>query len=374
MLSKFDDYPIHQTPEPIAHPATSDRNAYDRYWFNGYAPDGEFYFGVGMAIYPHRRILDGAFSIVHDGEQHAFHVSRRAPREPSDTAAGPYRVEVLEPMRRVRVVLEPNATGIECDLVFSARTACIEEGRQTLRRDERVIMDSTRFAQLGRWQGEIRYAGRTIPVDGSRVLGTKDRSWGVRPVGEPEVGGAPSASVPQVFFLWAPIHWEDRGTHFGLFEEADGHRWHQGGAIVPVYASPDAIPGTEDPAIEVVPNLDYRLKYQKGTRRMAEAELIRARRGGEPLRISLEPLLCHQMKGLGYLNPRWGHGVWKGELEIGGEAWKCDDLDPLALENLHVQQVVRARQGDREGVGVLEQLCLGAHAPSGFREMLDGAA
>src|SRR2546425_1194423 len=37
MLTKFDDYAIHQTPEPIAHPASSDRNVYDRYWFNGYA-------------------------------------------------------------------------------------------------------------------------------------------------------------------------------------------------------------------------------------------------------------------------------------------------------------------------------------------------
>ena len=50
MLSKFDDYPIHQTPEPVAVPATTDRNAYDRYWFNGYAGDGEFYFGIGAAL------------------------------------------------------------------------------------------------------------------------------------------------------------------------------------------------------------------------------------------------------------------------------------------------------------------------------------
>src|SRR5262249_48254342 len=34
VLSKFDDYPIHQTSQPIAVPATGDRNAYDRYWFN----------------------------------------------------------------------------------------------------------------------------------------------------------------------------------------------------------------------------------------------------------------------------------------------------------------------------------------------------
>ncbi len=35
MLSRFDDYPIHQTPEPVAHRASSDPNAYDRSGFNG---------------------------------------------------------------------------------------------------------------------------------------------------------------------------------------------------------------------------------------------------------------------------------------------------------------------------------------------------
>ena len=57
-LSRFDDYPIHQTPEPVAVPSTSDRNFYDRYWFNGYDRDGEFYFGVGLGFYPHRGIVD----------------------------------------------------------------------------------------------------------------------------------------------------------------------------------------------------------------------------------------------------------------------------------------------------------------------------
>ena len=35
-LSKGDDYPIHQTPEPVAYAGT-DRNFYDRYFFNGYS-------------------------------------------------------------------------------------------------------------------------------------------------------------------------------------------------------------------------------------------------------------------------------------------------------------------------------------------------
>ena len=89
------------------------------------------------------------------------------------------------------VVLGPNETGIECDLVFEARTACIDEGRQTMWHEDRIVMDSTRFAQLGRWRGQVAYAGTRVEVDPSRVFGTKDRSWGLRPVGEPQVGGAP---------------------------------------------------------------------------------------------------------------------------------------------------------------------------------------
>ena len=51
MLTKGDDYPIHQTPEPIAY-AGSDRNFYDRYFFNGYSPDGAEFVAVAFGVYP----------------------------------------------------------------------------------------------------------------------------------------------------------------------------------------------------------------------------------------------------------------------------------------------------------------------------------
>jgi hypothetical protein len=374
MLSRVDDYPIHQTPEPIAQAASSDRNVYDRYWFNGYARDGEFYFGVGLGYYPNRRIMDCAFSIARGGEQHAFHASRRAPDEPSETRVGPFRIEVIEPMRRLRVVLDPNETGIHCDLLFEARSACVEEGRQTLHRDGRLLMDSTRFAQFGRWRGRLGYAGQELEFDAARVPGTKDRSWGIRPVGEPEMGGAPSRALPQIFFLWAPIHWEDRCTHFLVFEDETGHAWHRDAMIVPAYASADRIPGVEDPGVERMAGVEHRLRYEKGTRRAAAAELTLVARSGERHEMQLEPLLRFQMKGLGYTHPEWSHGCWKGELALGGEAWKNDAIDPLGYENQHIQQVMRARMGGREGIGVMEQLCFGPHATYGFKELLDGAA
>ena len=46
MVSSWDDYPVHQTSEYIAHTATSDRNFYDRYYFNMFDTAGAY-----MAIF-----------------------------------------------------------------------------------------------------------------------------------------------------------------------------------------------------------------------------------------------------------------------------------------------------------------------------------
>jgi hypothetical protein len=42
------------------------------------------------------------------------------------------------------------------------------------------------------------------------------------------------------------------------------------------------------------------------------------------------------------------------------------------LHSVHVQNVVRARMGERVGIGVLEQFCLGPHEPTGLHGFIDG--
>lgn len=372
MLSRMDDYPIHQVAQPIAHPASSDRNVYDRYWFNGYQEDGAFYFGIAAGLYPNLEILDCGFSLVIDGEQHAFHASRRAPREPTDISVGPFRIDILEPMKSLRVTIDDNETGISGELLWIPRSANLEEGHQHLR--QRIgRMEAVRFCQFGRWQGEIRYAGRQLKVEPARTPGTKDRSWGVRPVGDPAPPGAPPTRAGGVFFLWSPLHWQERCTLVSVFEDADGVPWHFDGMRTPAYDNPDQIPGVEDPNTELLASCEHRIEFVPGTRRAGKAEFTLVSRDGKREEISLQPLLCHRMKGLGYQHPEWGHGRWKGELSVAGECWKSDALDELAFENLHVQQVVRAESSLGRGVGVLEQMHLGPHRRYGFREFLDGA-
>src|SRR5271165_4852489 len=115
----------------------------------------------------------------------------------------------------------------------------------------------------------------------------------------------------------------------------------------------------------------HRLKYVPGTRLAKSAEIDLVDVNGLSRAITLEPILKFQMKGQGYSHPEWGQGMWKGELEIGSESFDPRKLNMLAPENIHVQQGVRASDGKRTGIGVLEQASVGPYAPAGFTSFLD---
>jgi len=374
MITDFDDFMIHQTFNPVDQPGPSDRNFYDRYWFDGFDQDGEFIFEIGFGLYPNRHVMDAHFSVSIGGRQHSFHASRRAPRERSDSTVGPLRLEVVQPMRIVRVCVEPNETGIECDLTFRAATIPAEEPKNLMFEGTRVIMHNSRFTQLGRWQGYFSVDGARTEVSPQRVIGMRDKSWGVRPVGEPEAG-APGLlnQEPGVYWVWAPIHFGDFCTHFNTFEDHDGNPTQLGAAIVPVYESLDEIPRGEDPGRREMASGSHRIKWTSGTRLPASAEIELVSQEGEKHLISLEPMIRFQMLGIGYQHPEWGHAFWKGEEAIGSESWKLDDLDLLDYKHIHAHQVCRARMGDRIGVGTLETVVFGRHDPSGFKSILDGA-
>jgi hypothetical protein len=370
VLTPFDDYPIHQTSSPVAHPASGDPNHYDRYWFNGYTDD--FYFAAGMALYPNRGIIDGAFAVVHEGVQRSVFASGRIPVDRTSTSIGPLRIDVVEPLRVTRVVLDRGEAGLDADVVFTARTVAHEEPRQVLTSGTKTVMDSTRLTQWGTWSGSIGIGGTRVPLE--RTYGTKDRSWGVRPVG-PTVAGAPDSTLQQVFFLWAPINWDDRCTHFLCFERANGDRWVGSQAILDVVGADAPMFGAEaDTRVHHLAGATHRVRWAPGLRRSQGATLHLLHHSGSVEDIALEPLLTFRMRGLGYTHPEWGHGHWHGELAVGTEEHKVEELDNLDPSNIHVQQVMRARWGSRVGLGVLEQLAFGAHEPSGLTGVLDGFA
>jgi hypothetical protein len=364
MLLEDDDLPLHQTPMTLAHTMDGHPNAYDRFWFNGFRED--LYFCVALGLYPNRGVIDAAFSTVYDGVQRSVFASARlARREP---AVGPITIEQVEPMRAAAIRVEAPEHSLRASLEYRARTAACAE-RQTRHEGARLFMDVTRATQLGTWSGWVEIAGVRLDVDGT--LGTKDRSWGIRPVGEP-VAAAPSGIDPQLFFVWCPVHFDDLGFHLSRFEDADGVAWSSTGALLdPLEGDASAV---DSRLVHRLRSVTPDVRFARGRRYAEGATLAVEDQLGVRSTIELEPVLTFRMRGAGYLHPTYAHGRYHGELVVGGEAHDVGDLDTTSLHDVHVEQVVRARWGAREGLGVLELLAIGPHGPSGLQGLLDGPA
>lgn len=362
MLSVFDDYPIHQTAAPIRDLATSDANAYDRYWFNGATEDGDIYFAIALGRYPNRFVLDGGFTVATDGRQRSFFGSRLAPADPAEMAIGPFEVEVIQPMRVLRVTLGTNDSGLECDLTWTSRSSPIEEDRMTVRRDGVVAIDLTRFAQFGRWSGRIAIDGYSIHLTEARTYGTRDRSWGIRPVGE-RAEGRPG-TVSSVFWNWLPLQFPGTAVHAWRFDTPDGSAAQEQALTAPTHDSSDQVPiGVPD--VTRFDRWTHAFTFDAGTRAINGGKVTL--HGDDDVDIEIiERLASAYPLGLGYGHAEWGHGMWKGDLATGADGWALDEVDLSDRRFMLMHHVCRLRMGELEGIGIVEQSYTGPYEPYGF--------
>lgn len=369
MLTHGDEYPIHQTPEPIAFSGT-DRNFYDRYFFNGYRQDGSGFFAIAFGVYPHLNIADAHVSILApDGRQLCLHASRGLEMERMALEVGPIRIEVIEPLKRLRIVVD--GEGVSADLTCTGRAFPVQEPRFTRRVGPRLLMDLTRFTQCVRWEGHISFDGQRQDYSSTDCMGVRDRSWGVRPIGAADAQPMVPPLLPQFYWLWAPTNFPNLGLYFHVNEDEAGRAWNQRASLVMDGAAHGAEIALTDPKMK--------LTFTKGTRHATAAALTVTDPSGRPHQVTWQEVARFQMKGIGYGHPDWSHGVFKGALAVEREAFVPAELDPLVPANLHIQSVALARHEGPEGlassgVGAFEQLVLGPHAPSGLSQILDGAA
>ena len=361
VLSKGDDFPIHQTPEPVAYSGT-DRNFYDRYFFNGYAPDGSGFFALAFGVYPHLDVADAHFCVIRDGTQHCLHASRELGMERMDLVVGPIRIEIVEPLQTLRLIVE-ESNGIAADILFTGRAFPIEEPRFVHRHGPRAFMDYTRMTQNGRYSGWISVDGEKREI-ASGSLGTRDRSWGVRPIGARDMQPVPGNPMPAFFWQWTPVNFPDGSLFFHVNNDTKGRSWNTRAAWAPEGA---------DSAQLAEGNGSMRTRLDAGTRWPSGGTLSLAVPGA-PEQVTFEVLARFQMKGLGYTHPEWGHGMYHGAEKVAREDIDIDRVEPLAPENLHVQAIVAAQGSDgSEGIGIFEQLIIGPFAPLGLEEFLDGS-
>ncbi len=363
MLTKGDDYPLHQTPEPMAY-SGSDRNFYDRYFFNGYSPDGSLFFAAAMGIYPQLDIIDASFCLLIDDTQHNVRASRRMGSERLDMQVGPIRMEILEPLEKLRLIVSDNDSPITADITMTMRHDAIEEPRFIRRNGARMFMDYTRMTQNGGWSGTISHDGVDHTLDPDTHRGTRDRSWGIRPVGAPESQPPPMGDLPQFYWLWTPSNFDGHAVFFHTNDDGGGEGWNRRAVV-------DKIGGEAREYDDV----GYDVQYRTGTRRIEKLTVQLT----DDASLSFEPLgVDFYMSGLGYMHPEWGHGRDQGDLEV-----TYDTIDTGAVSGqdqlyVHIQALAKAtlvlRDGTHIGAGTVEQLFIGPHKPSGFSAIFDPAS
>ena len=355
MLSPLDDLPIHQVAQSMATVGTSDRNFYDRYYFNLHGCDDRLFLAAGLGQYPNLGVCDGFVAVAHGTTQTVVRASRPLGADRLDTSCGPLRVEVTQGLRTLRLICE-ETDGFALDVTWTAAVPAHEEPRMTLVAPHgRVLMDTMRFLQTGRWEGSLLLDGTAIAVTPDRFWGNRDRSWGVRPVGEPEPPGAATA-LPGLFWVYAVAQLGSSTVVSMAQEDQHGRRSLEEG----VRLHPD---GTA----EQLGRPEHELRFRPGTRLLAGAT-VRFAGGLELTADVLRPL--HIARGTGYgFDADWRHGMWQGDATV-VQRRDFDTADPsiVPIPGAIVDNLVRytASDGD-EGHGLFELMVMGPQ-----RGMFDG--
>ncbi|MEP9416312.1 hypothetical protein ABLE92_18530 [Gordonia sp. VNQ95] len=371
MLGPADEFPIHQVPQPIAWPASSDRNFYDRSYFNAHDRTGEIFLITGIGYYPNLGVKD-AFVLINRGgdAQTAVHLSDAIDADRLHQHVGDYRIDVTDPLHSLHISLA-ETEGIEIDLTFTGLFDALQEMPHLMRTGPKVTLDAQRFAQVGTWQGSIVVDGQEITVDPATWIGTRDRSWGIRPVGEPEPAGRP-ADPPFEGMWWnyIPMAFD----HFQLVlivqESPDGFRTLN-----------DCSRVWKDGRVEQLGWPRITVHYRSGTRIPAGATIETTAPSGAAVHLEVTSRLAvpiHVGGGYGG-DPDWTHGVWKGADFTERRSYSLSD--PAVAGRIpfgvidHVGHAV-CREADgttREGWGLFEHGALGRHDPSGFADWLSVA-
>ena len=366
MLSPYDDYPLHQVAQPIRMVATSDRNFYDRYYFNLHRCDGELFLIFGLGVYPNLGVMDG-FACIRRGDVYrVVRASRELGGDRSDTSVGPLRVEVLEGLQRVRFVLEPNEWDFDADVTWQAKGPAHLEPRHYREDRGRVVFDTCRFNQTGSWSGSLRLDGESFDVTADRWWGVRDRSWGVRPVGEPEPPGIRASGPPAGhFWNYAPVRFDTYDVVYMAEESPDGTRSMEEAVRIPHDGGPAVRLG----------HPRHEFEFTSGTREISGARVHMTEPDGTPVVMEVEPLLNVFLGvGTGYgTEPDWRHGMYQGPLSVQGLRYDLTKPDDKAKMVGFVDAVARFRIGSDVGYGLWEYVVAGRNDRYGFKTYTDVA-
>jgi len=274
-LSKYDDYPVHQSPYPVSYSPSTDFSFDEGYMWGAISPRLGIYLLTGFRITPNADVIGGHAGFNRRGVTRTLRFSREWRRE-IETAVGPFRLQFTRPMEEMHLVLGKNPSGMEWDLRWLAEAPAHLSSHHLATNRGRRTTDQSRYNQVGRVEGWAEIDGRRITLDAADWLGIRDHSWGIYE-GRPPLGGhtrwLPPPEVPaarralRFSFFFAT---DEFSGYFHLHEDEDGRQ------IVMNDAFGTPFEGVIDWGWSrrlILASATHKLKFVAGTRSVSEGKL-----------------------------------------------------------------------------------------------------
>jgi hypothetical protein len=352
MLTPQDDLIGHQTPTTFDHVDSSDPAWMERIWYTGHpAPEGDLIFDIGMGYHPNRNVMDGYAGVTVGTTQINLRLSRRLRPDPLRTRIGPLEIVVLEGLRRHRLTLDENESGLRFDLEYQATLNPHEEEPHYRRRQGRVTENLMRAQQFGRYSGWLEVDGRRIEVKPERWLGQRDHSWGIRAEMRTDETRLPMTFYPPLFWTWVTVQFADYGLQWFFNERAPGDLIYlTGEKTLPLGSKPRRdllinaishnVTWADDPLGQTLASGEFELGFVDGTHRTVQMRAL-------PGRYFLKGGLYGGYKG-------WAQGDDKGALHMECDRWNLSDPEVRRAARTLADNVIEVRDGDRLGYGIIE--------------------
>jgi hypothetical protein len=314
VLLRFDEYPYHQITTSFAGVAGTDPAWNDGHYICAADRYGRVCLASTVRLYANNDVLDGFVCIRHEGRQHNIRLSRRLRPAMDDLAVGPLRIELVEPMRALRLVLEENEFGISLDLMCRGGTVPYEDPTEVTRIDGRLVSERATYELAGACEGWVQVGGARYDLDPAAASFFRNHSWGYQAGrGGPRLYAAPAPGAKRRVLGVRQWVLFDMPGHAGFyFVDPSGRAASGKGAIMHA-----------DRFVPVT-NVEHDLRFYDGGRRLRGGTFQLTDAEGTVRRYEVTDLGWVYPQGGGYFggfDDGLGQGVYRGDYHAEGEVW-----------------------------------------------------
>lgn len=313
MLLGFDELPYHQITATFAGVGGSDPSWNDGHYVCLSDHAGRVAVTSNLRLYANTDVLDGFVCVRHEGRQHNIRLSRRLRPSMDELAVGPLRLEIIEPLHVVRLVLDDNAYGITLDVTCTSNGLPYEDPVEVTRIDGRLVSERLTYEVTGKVDGWVQVGSERIDLSANTDSFFRNHSWGYQPGrGGPRLYTAPSGARRRAPGVRQWVLFDLPGYGGFYFIDPSGRRASGKGALL----YPDRI--------VAVTRVEHDLEFHEGGRRLRGGTFRLSDADGAERIFEITDLGWVYCQGGGYFggfDDGLGQGVYRGDDHVEGEVW-----------------------------------------------------